>query len=185
MFKRTSFKEHPVSKISGAFAPQFPVPLNHSGASGDDLLLGSDAGDAASGKGGNDTLLGMGDRDTLAGNMGDDLVTGGRDSDYLTGEAGNDTILGGHGYDRIDGGSGHDTLVGGRDGDSITGGQGDDLILVARGEEPEDFAGAYVFFGDDQLAEAYAMGDQDESRAVRMDAPRPPNMSTALQASGI
>ena len=88
------------------------------GASGDDLITGSDARDAITGHRGNDTLIGNGGNDFLIGHAGNDSLDGGDGDDILVGKAGDDVLTGGSGADRLFGGRGTDSLfAGGDDGD--------------------------------------------------------------------
>jgi len=66
---------------------------NANGGSGNDQLVGSDAGNVLNGNAGNDALTGGGSTDTLNGGDGDDWMSGG---------AGNDAINGGNGTDTGD-----------------------------------------------------------------------------------
>jgi len=66
------------------------TPPSFDGTLGDDVLTGSDRGDAIRGLAGNDTLIG---------GAGDDLIEGGDGNDVLNGGAGADVLDGGDGFD--------------------------------------------------------------------------------------
>jgi streptogramin lyase len=71
---------------------------------GNDVVLGTSAGETIDAKGGNDTVCGAGGNDTLLGAIG------------------NDGLFGGPGQDDLGGGKGADHLDGGRDRDDCDGG---------------------------------------------------------------
>lgn len=79
---------------------------------GDDLIIGTPAGDSIDGLTGNDKIIGL------------------KGNDQIKGNAGNDELLGDDGDDRLDGGTGNDTLVGGRGSDTylFSAGHGNDVI---------------------------------------------------------
>ena len=64
---------------------------NVNGGSGNDQLVGSDAGNVINGNAGNDALTGGGSTDTLNGGDGDDWLSGGGGNDALNGGAGTNT----------------------------------------------------------------------------------------------
>jgi Ca2+-binding RTX toxin-like protein len=68
---------------------------------------------------GNDTLLGTNAGDLIRGLAGDDWLNGRNGNDRLRGNQGNDTLIGGNGDDRLFGGWGHDILTGGVGSDSF------------------------------------------------------------------
>lgn len=78
------------------------TPLNVTGASGDDVLIGGRGPDVVEGRGGDDLLFGRG---------GADLLRGGNGQDTLIGDGGRDTLVGGRGDDLLFGGAGRDTAV--------------------------------------------------------------------------
>ena len=73
------------------------------GTSGDDVILGTYAGDNIDGGSGNDTICGLGNGDTLVGGPGDDRLFGGLD-DYYVPDDGyfGDTLVPGPGNDHVD-----------------------------------------------------------------------------------
>lgn len=73
-------------------ASQATIPVTLSGASGDDVLLGSKLGDVLWGESGNDTLIGGAGADSLDGQVGNDELQGGEGDDSLVGGAGIDRI---------------------------------------------------------------------------------------------
>lgn len=132
------------------------------GSRRDDIIAGTDRGDALIGAGGSDFLFGNEGQDTLrlgAGNdvgfggagrdrlnagAGDDIafggdgadtMRGGRGQDRLNGEAGDDAIFGGGGFDNLSGGAGNDRLVGNRGNDRIDGGLGNDKMIGGAGND--------------------------------------------------
>ncbi|MFN8188202.1 MAG: calcium-binding protein [Gaiellales bacterium] len=64
---------------------------NVNGGSGNDQLVGSDAGNVLNGNAGNDALTGGGSTDTLNGGDGDDWISGGGGNDAINGGNGTDT----------------------------------------------------------------------------------------------
>ena len=86
------------------------------GRRGDDVLVGSEKGNAIIGRKGNDALFG---------NAGNDWLDGGR---------GNDKLFGGEGHDWLVGGRGDDLLDGGAGSDKVYGGKGDDIAIYAVAE---------------------------------------------------
>ena len=120
---------------------------------GDDVILGTPAGEVINGLGGNDTICGLegddtinagpgndwvdaGDGDdTVFGLDGDDHIDGGDGNDELLGFANDDLILGGPGNDTINGGPGNDRIVGGLDDDLIFGQGGDDALFGSDGND--------------------------------------------------
>ena len=105
--------------------------------SGNDTIIGGDAGDdfrgadgddRLNGGGGDDTLDGGAGLDTIIGGAGDDELTGGSGADELSGRLGDDTILGGSGNDSVLGGAGHDSISGAAGNDDIGGQTGNDTI---------------------------------------------------------
>lgn len=87
--------------IAGRTIANGVVIENATGGSGDDTLIGNDAGNLLVGNAGNDTLNGGEGNDTLDGGAGDDSLDAGD---------GNDTIIYTSGQDSIDGGAGSDWL---------------------------------------------------------------------------
>ena len=94
------------STISLTLAPNLerlllvgPDPVNGTGNSIDNGVVGNEAANVLSGLGGNDYLLGYG---------GADLLYGGFESDFLNGGAGDDVLIGGGGRDLLYGEAGAD-----------------------------------------------------------------------------
>lgn len=82
------------------------------GGDGDDVLVGSGAGNfLAGGLAGNDELYGGDGADHLDGFDGDDLLMGDAGDDVLTGFGGNDILDGGAGVDEYRGGEGDDLFI--------------------------------------------------------------------------
>ena len=105
--------------------------------SGNDQVIGNDAGNRLEGRAGNDRLVGGNGDDTLRGGSGDDrlngvsgddVLIGASGDDQLKGNLGDDSLEGGAGADRIDGGPGDDVLDGGGGADWLVGGKGADRI---------------------------------------------------------
>lgn len=89
---------------------------------GDDVIVGTAAGESINAGGGNDVICALGGYDSLSGADG---------NDRLFGDGGNDVINGGAGNDSISGGTGGDTIVGGTGGDNMYGGSGIDIVSFA------------------------------------------------------
>ena len=92
------------------YADSMTTPVNRSGGSGVDELVGH---------GGNDVLSGNDGNDWLHGYAGDDILNGGNGNDMLDGGPGNDTLNGGAGADTMIGGAGNDTYYVDNVGDHI------------------------------------------------------------------
>jgi len=71
------------------------------GASQDDILIGTAVNDCLNGNSGNDKLLGREGNDKLNGGEGKDLLVGGDGNDELTGGKGSDKFQCGAGNDKI------------------------------------------------------------------------------------
>lgn len=99
---------------------------NAVGGTGDDSIMGNEAGNLIDGGAG---------ADSISGGEGDDLILGGTQFDTLDGGGGNDSIDGGMGNDKIYGGGASDRLSGGNGNDTIEGGLGNDLLVGGRGED--------------------------------------------------
>ena len=97
-------------------------PVNGTGNTLDNLLIGNDH---------NNILSGLAGNDTIQGGLGNDNLDGGIGNDSVDGEADNDTVAGGVGNDTLTGGAGDDILDGGAGNDSIDGGEGSDRYVVA------------------------------------------------------
>jgi hypothetical protein len=126
-----------------------PLSVTIIGASGDDLLFGSDDISTAyqeelRGGIGSDRIYGGSGDDTLIGNEGDDFLFGGAGNDFLFGNGNNDELHGGAGIDNLQGGNNDDTLQGDAGFDDLRGGSGADLLCDAfdaddlRGQDGND-----------------------------------------------
>jgi len=111
---------------------------------GDDLLVGHDAGETISGLAGNDQIFGLSGADILNGDAGDDfmhggpnadVMDGGDDDDYMFGASGGDKMFGGFGDDQMYGGAGGDHMQGGEGADEIFGGANSDTIDAGPGND--------------------------------------------------
>ena len=87
---------------------------------GNDIYLGTSAGESLDGRGGNDHLVGAGGKDSLWGSDGDDTLDGGTGDDKLYGGAGSDVYAFGRG-------SGFDWIA----SDSAANAAGDAIHLAA------------------------------------------------------
>jgi Ca2+-binding RTX toxin-like protein len=112
--------------LSGAPAPQIPIPdgvdtiISVEAAMGStyaDYIVGNDAENYLFGDAGNDVLFGVNGNDTLDGGDGDDILRGSfyKPGDMLLGGAGHDQIIlwtgpGSEGLTTVDGGAGEDRL---------------------------------------------------------------------------
>ncbi len=113
-------------------------PINGTGNSLDNIIIGNAGANGIDGVDGNDTLYGNGGDDTITGGAGNDLVYGGDGNDGISLGTGIDTAYGGDGNDYVDGslttaafvdgGTGVDTIFGGIGADTLSGGDGNDSI---------------------------------------------------------
>lgn len=133
------------------------------GGLGDDTLFGMNGPDVLNGGDGNDQLWGSSGNDVLNGDAGDDQLGGGGGNDQILGSDGDDVVWGGWGNDRIGGaagrdqiwaGPGNDTVWGGADDDQIGGGDGSDQLWAGEGNDT-----IWGGNGDDQIGGG---GGQDE-----------------------
>jgi VCBS repeat-containing protein len=104
------------------------------GSRGDDVLAGTEKGNAIIGRKGNDELFGNGGNDWLHGGRGDDLLDGGAGNDTVYGGSGNDIAV----YSMAENAS---TDACGR-GDFYDGGKGTDVLRLIL--TPEELANAAV-----------------------------------------
>ena len=107
------------------------------GASGNDIIEGTDGDDEIFAFEGNDTIKGGKGQDKIYAGAGNDSLDGGENDDSLYGAEGDDTLLGGSGNDELWGADGNDNLQGGAGNDKLFdsaglnelyGGDGDDEI---------------------------------------------------------
>ena len=123
--------------IGSAMADHFdasasPIGVRIEAGDGDDILIGSEFGDALLGGNGNDIIDGRGGDDgLLSGDDGDDAIRGGAGNDRLIGNAGNDSLLGSEGNDSLIGGSNDDLLLGEAGDDQVRGNGGFDTVTGA------------------------------------------------------
>jgi Ca2+-binding RTX toxin-like protein len=93
--------------------------LGQAPTAGDDVIVGTGAGERIDAGGGNDVICALGGNDSLIGGDGNDV---------LYGDAGIDVIQGNSGNDGISGGADGDAIYGGTGGDKIYGGSGIDTV---------------------------------------------------------
>lgn len=102
---------------------------------GNDVILGTAAGETINALNGNDTICSSGGGDTVNAGDGNDFVNSGQGNDTVNagigadtvkGVDGTDTLKGDAGNDNLDGGAGNDRLVGGTNTDICKGGAGTD-----------------------------------------------------------
>jgi len=133
------------------------------GTSGNDTIIGSNAGDYIFGGGGSDIIQGMDGDDYLRGDDDADTIEGGEGDDRLEGNGGDDTLIGGAGRDDLRGGDGVDTLIGGDGQDKLHGGAGADIIDGGMGADELDYLesdeAVYVNLATRQLVGGHAEGD--------------------------
>ena len=142
----------PGTQASSGYIPQLGITFNIPGTNtGDDIIIGGNAGDSLSagignvwidGGAGNDLIYGGAGRDVLLGGDGADSITAGSGDTYLSGGDGNDTLVGGSGTNIIVGGAGVNTETGGigndtfiygiAEADTINGGAGSNTLSFAR-----------------------------------------------------
>jgi len=108
----------------------------------DNVVVGTQQGDALFGTPGNDLIIGVGGNNRISGFAGNDLLIGGPGDDIIQGGSGNNLIIGGPGDDLLVGGPGCDVIYGeagnnriesGEGTNWIYGGTGDDTILGGTG----------------------------------------------------
>jgi hypothetical protein len=126
------------------------------GTSGDDVILGTPAGETITALGGNDRVCGAGGTDSLDGGDGNDSLIGAGGADALSGGNGNDVLRGEGGADTLNGGNGNDALFGGAGNDRLDGGNGNDTLEGQGGNDTVTDAG-----GNDTLTGG---GDNDQLR---------------------
>jgi dipeptidyl aminopeptidase/acylaminoacyl peptidase len=121
-----SWQRRVLSTRHGCSGPGHPI----AGASGPNLLRGTDRSDFIEGKNGNDDI---------SGNDGSDTICAGPGFDLVSGNAHNDTLIGGPNRDRLDGGAGDDRILA-RDGeiDRVSCGPGDDTAILDQVDVIED-----------------------------------------------
>ena len=87
------------------------APVNGTGNTLGNYIVGNDASNVLSGLSGDDRLHGRGGNDTLFGGLGNDKLDGGVGNDSMDGGLGNDMLDGGTGADSMDGGTGNDIYI--------------------------------------------------------------------------
>jgi Ca2+-binding RTX toxin-like protein len=105
------------------------LPIDGTGNSLNNVIVGNIAANILRGGAGNDTLHGGGGSDVLYGERGMDVLNGGAGNDILDGGIGNDTLDGGAGADTLRGGAGIDILKGGAGNDILNGGADSDTYV--------------------------------------------------------
>lgn len=123
---------------------------------GNDNLIGTDAGETLDGLAGNDVIDGRGGNDTLIGGLGNDVLRGGLGNDTISGGAGNDTALfdvSTDGADQINLGEGTDRV---------------DVSAASAGQVRLTFTSAEV--GNGNANDGRASANQDGGLAVRLQA---------------
>ncbi|HYI18670.1 MAG TPA: calcium-binding protein [Solirubrobacteraceae bacterium] len=115
-------------------APDDPsIPTAFGATNGDDVVVGTAAGETICGLLGDDEIDARDGDDTVYGDgCGVRRGPGGRD--ILKGGAGDDALFGAGGRDRLAGGAGKDRLVGGPGVNRYSGGGGDDRIAARNGK---------------------------------------------------
>jgi Ca2+-binding RTX toxin-like protein len=135
--------------VSLAITPTIPV------TEGDDILIGSDFGDAMTGFGGNDVIYGFGGDDLIVGDSGNDLLFGATGNDIIAGSTGDDVIYAGQGNDLVYAGQDNDFVYGDLGNDTLLGDKGNDIIFGGTSDlSLADLDGNDVIYGgegDDQL----------------------------------
>jgi Ca2+-binding RTX toxin-like protein len=128
----------------GNMSPSQVGPLGRAmfdGTEGDDVILGTPAGEDIHGLGGDDVICGQGGSDLLTGDAGKDRLFGGGGSDelhqngleggLLAGGVGPDQLIANGGNDTLRGGPDNDTLLGYRGNDALDGGSGITILAPA------------------------------------------------------
>lgn len=103
--------------------------------SGNDTIMGNDAGNSITSGAGNDSVDGGAGNDSILGGTGNDTLIGGAGNDTLRGEDGADLIEGGASENRLWGGAGNDTIYGGANNDIMGGGADNDLMYAGAGDD--------------------------------------------------
>jgi Ca2+-binding RTX toxin-like protein len=135
---------------------QLVAAQRQAGASGNDVINGTETSEFLDGGAGNDGIRSGGGDDVIRAGSGDDVVDLGEGSFVVFGGAGNDEIGTGSyngwygdpgtGDDIIFGNEGHDYISGGYGNDELYGGSGDDTIYSSYGDDV-----VYGGDGDDYL----------------------------------
>ncbi|MEM8863837.1 MAG: calcium-binding protein, partial [Chloroflexota bacterium] len=105
-------------------------PLQITGTSFADVLIGKSQNDSISGGLGKDTIHGEEGDDDIHGGAGSDDLFGGGGEDMLMGGNGNDYISSGSGDDTVKAGKGDDTVLAGSGSETVDGGQGTDTYII-------------------------------------------------------
>lgn len=111
--------------------PYVNIPATNTG---DDIIIGSNAGDSLSAGAGNVWIDGGDGNDGIYGGAGRDVLIGGSGNDGITAGAGDTYLSGGTGDDTLTGGVGNDIFVGGTGTNRETGGTGNDVFIYNLGE---------------------------------------------------
>ncbi len=128
-----------VKNIAGGLTIAHGVVIENANAgSGDDKLMGNDAGNLMRGNNGKDQLNGRAGDDRLFGGSQNDIINGGRDEDRIGGGNGADKLYGGIHADRLSGNNGKDLIYGNDGGDRVNGNNGHDTLY---GQDGRDFLG--------------------------------------------
>lgn len=111
------------------------LELGEEPTAGDDVVLGTRAGDVIIAGQGDDLICALDGDDQVVAGFGDDLVLAGRGDDTVFGGAGRDVINGQIGSDRLDGGDDDDLMYGSLGHDIMDGGPGDDRLHGRAGRD--------------------------------------------------
>lgn len=95
---------------NGGQVPGYEV-VQRRGGTGNQIVLGTSAGETLTGGTGHDILCGFDGDDILKGGSGHDILVGGRGDDDLRGQSGNDTFFSDTDDSHIRGGSGSDRTL--------------------------------------------------------------------------
>lgn len=101
----------------------------------DNVIVGTEEGDALFGTSGNDIILGISGNNRIAGFAGNDLLIGGPGNDIIQAGSGNNLILGGAGDDLLVGGPGNDIIYGEAGDDRIESGGGTNWLYGGPGND--------------------------------------------------
>jgi len=101
----------------------------------DNVVVGTEQGDALFGTPGNDLILGVAGDNRISGFAGNDLLIGGPGDDIIQGGSGNNLIIGGAGDDLLVGGPGCDVIYGEAGNNRIETGEGTNWVYGGTGND--------------------------------------------------
>ena len=115
--------------------PCFGVASTGGPTAGDDVIIGTEAGDTIDSLAGNDKICSLAGIDSLTGNTGNDQIKAGSGADAAFGGGGHDRVAGGRADDDVRGQAGNDVLEGNKGDDDLTGAAGSDQLSGNEGDD--------------------------------------------------